>query len=156
MGQPVWYQNERYYVEWVPPDWKRSVGVRISSARIPEGATHDSVMRLAVHERLPDTRHSFFVTADCLELARPVRVRTELAGRVPTKSAEERRKSGAQDVGDEAAQLLRGSDDIYAAASKFLGVEAKDLRAKYAHLNPGQQRMNLGNRMRAYQRKGQT
>lgn len=154
MGQPVWYRNERYYVEWVPPDWKRSVGVRISSARIPEGSTYDPVMRIAVHERLPDTRHSFFVTADALELARPVRIRTEFAGRAPTKSAEDRRKSGAQDVGDEVAQLLRESDDIYATAAKFLGIEAPDLRAKYGHLNPGQQRMNLGNRMRAYARKG--
>lgn len=53
--------------------------------------------------------------------------------------------------GDKLAKTLEGQslDDVYAAASKLLNVTQKELRARYAHLNVGMQRMNLGNRMRA-------
>jgi hypothetical protein len=53
--------------------------------------------------------------------------------------------------GDEIATKLIGKDldTVYAAAAKALKEDEKDLRAKYKHLNPGMQRMNLGNRMRA-------
>lgn len=59
--------------------------------------------------------------------------------------------NATMDNGDELAKKLRGVelDDVYAAASKVLGESQAALRAKYAHLNPGMQRMNLGNRMRA-------
>jgi hypothetical protein len=40
-------------------------------------------------------------------------------------------------------------DAIYTEAAIVLGTPEADLRAKYGHLNPGMQRMNLGNRMRA-------
>lgn len=39
-------------------------------------------------------------------------------------------------------------DGVYTAAAQELGVAEADLRAKYGHLNPGLQRMNLGNRLR--------
>lgn len=39
-------------------------------------------------------------------------------------------------------------DQTYGTASNFLGDTVEALRARYAHLNPGQQRMNLGNRIR--------
>lgn len=53
--------------------------------------------------------------------------------------------------GDEVAMKLIGKDldAVYAAAAKALKENEADLRTKYAHLNPGMQRMNLGNRMRA-------
>lgn len=53
--------------------------------------------------------------------------------------------------GDEIAQKLIGKDldAVYAMAAKALKEDEKDLRAKYAHLNPGMARMCLGNRMRA-------
>lgn len=53
--------------------------------------------------------------------------------------------------GDAIAVKLLGKDldTVYAAAAKALKEDEADLRAKYAHLNPGMQRMNLGNRMRA-------
>lgn len=56
----------------------------------------------------------------------------------------------AIDVGDEVATQLRGSDlsDVYKAASEATGVSQKALREQYGHLNPGMQRMNLGNRIR--------
>jgi hypothetical protein len=55
------------------------------------------------------------------------------------------------DIGDGTAKQLRGLDldKVYAIAAKALGTPEKELRAKYAHLNPGMQRMNLGNKMRA-------
>ena len=40
-------------------------------------------------------------------------------------------------------------DEVYKLAAKELKESEKDLRARYRHLNPGMQRMNLGNRMRA-------
>ena len=41
--------------------------------------------------------------------------------------------------------------EVLALASKLLGL---DLKAKYASLNPGQQRMNAGNRLRSAIKKG--
>jgi hypothetical protein len=58
-------------------------------------------------------------------------------------------------VGDEVAKLLRDSTDIYATGSDYLDVRMADLKKKYAHLNPGQQRMVIGNRMRAHYKKQQ-
>jgi hypothetical protein len=54
------------------------------------------------------------------------------------------------DNGDEVATKLRGKtlDEVYAQAAKMLKEPEKDLRAKYKNLNPGMQRMSLGNRMR--------
>lgn len=39
-------------------------------------------------------------------------------------------------------------EEVCAVASKMTDVTQKDLMAKYAHLNVGMQRMNLGNRIR--------
>lgn len=54
------------------------------------------------------------------------------------------------DNGDDVATMLRGKtlDEVYAVASKKLKETEKDLRAKYKNLNPGMQRMALGNRLR--------
>jgi hypothetical protein len=58
------------------------------------------------------------------------------------------------DNGDELATKLRGMpiDQIYALAKKTFGV---DFHPQYKHLNPGMQRMNLGNRLRAALRAAQ-
>lgn len=55
------------------------------------------------------------------------------------------------DSGDKVAVMLRGKDieDIYSLVSKKIDVPAAELKRKYGKLNPGQQRMNLGNRLRA-------
>lgn len=52
--------------------------------------------------------------------------------------------------GDATAQMLQGLslDEIYSKASEILNTKESELRARYLHLNPGQQRMNLGNRIR--------
>ena len=59
-------------------------------------------------------------------------------------------KHYTQDSGDELAIMLRGKslDETYEFAAQALDVVLADLYAKYEHLNPGQQRMVLGNRIR--------
>lgn len=55
------------------------------------------------------------------------------------------------DCGDSLAKTLQGQelDEVYRQAAKQLGETERALRERYAKLNPGMQRMNLGNRMRA-------
>lgn len=54
------------------------------------------------------------------------------------------------DVGDDIAKLLRGKElaEVYELAAKKLDCSVRSLKEKYGHLNVGQQRMNLGNRLR--------
>lgn len=61
--------------------------------------------------------------------------------------------NATMDNGDALAKKLRGAalEDVYAEAAKILNESVSALQAKYKHLNPGMQRMNLGNRMRAAQ-----
>lgn len=57
-----------------------------------------------------------------------------------------------RDIGDQIATMLRACeslDDTYRVAAEYLGEGEPTLREKYTKLNPGQQRMVLGNRMRA-------
>ena len=57
----------------------------------------------------------------------------------------------AFDTNDKVAAKLRGLDldQAYAEAAVWCDIPESELRAKYGHLNPGMQRMNLGNKMRA-------
>lgn len=57
------------------------------------------------------------------------------------------------DSGDAIAKSLRGMelDDVYKTASKVLREPVTVLKQRYSKLNPGMQRMNLGNRMRGAQ-----
>jgi hypothetical protein len=54
------------------------------------------------------------------------------------------------DKGDGVAVTLRTMDllSVYAAVSNTTGTSMADLRERFSHLNPGMQRMNLGNMMR--------
>lgn len=54
------------------------------------------------------------------------------------------------DNGDDVASTLRGKslDEVYAIAAKATGMPQTQLRSNYGHLNPGMQRMNLGNKVR--------
>lgn len=56
----------------------------------------------------------------------------------------------SRDNGDAVAETLRGKslDETYRLVAEFLDVAEDSLRAKYKHLNLGQQRMCLGNRLR--------
>lgn len=55
------------------------------------------------------------------------------------------------DVGDRAAALLRGKslEEVYEIAGEVLQESISELQSRYEHLNPGMQRMCLGNRIRA-------
>lgn len=66
--------------------------------------------------------------------------------------------SGAksQNNGDDLAAFLSAltPEAVVALAEKVLGLEAGELVAKYDRLNPGQKRMNSGNRIRAAIKRG--
>lgn len=65
------------------------------------------------------------------------------------------KKTVKTDCGDALAAKLREMNliDVYVYASETLGIPEADLMDRYCKLNPGQQRMNLGNRLRAYFKK---
>jgi hypothetical protein len=72
---------------------------------------------------------------------------------IPTdKYQQSRTATGGKSMhnGDVVATGLAGRtlDQVYEMASEMLDTEESELREKYAHLNVGQQRMNLGNRIR--------
>lgn len=96
------------------------------------------------------------VHADLVELAP---VRGPAFAPQPTKHAVETKQrmkeQGVTDIGDDIATMLRGKDleQTYTIAAKYLGATVAELKAKYSKLNPGQQRMNLGNRMRGLAKK---
>lgn len=153
VNTPVYYGGERYYVEYAPSHWSRGCGVRISSIPIREGAvlTH-GVMRLQDHEKLTNNRESFFVHPDELDLAPVMSIKAILSGRTISQAQAQARARGDKDIGDPVALMLREAktlDEVYVKGAEFLGVPVDELRAKYAKLNPGQQRMNIGNRMRS-------
>lgn len=74
----------------------------------------------------------------------------------PTDKKGERLKTAAGnpvvDSGDEVAVALRGKDlaQVYEVVAKRIGESVPALKKKYGHLNLGQQRMNLGNRLRGH------
>jgi hypothetical protein len=148
-GDLVFYRGKRMWVQVAHP-FDVSRYVRICDHRIRAEAEPETW-----HDK--DHRESFYVHADELALAPPVRSLTNLPT-VASAARAERAKAGIRDVGDPVAVLLRdcGSlGDVYTVAATFLGVPVAELQARYSHLNPGQQRMNLGNRMRAKWRKDQ-
>jgi len=59
-------------------------------------------------------------------------------------------KKRSIDKGDDVALALRKLtlDAVYATASSATGISQVGLRDRFAHLNPGMQRMNLGNMIR--------
>lgn len=65
----------------------------------------------------------------------------------PTKSAN---GSKSKHNNDRIAQALNGQplENVYAIAAEMTDIAVEDLEKRYEHLNPGQQRMNLGNRIR--------
>lgn len=58
------------------------------------------------------------------------------------------------DNGDDTAHKLRNKSlaEVYEMAAKASGVSERSLKEKYKALNPGMQRMALGNRIRAASR----
>lgn len=74
-----------------------------------------------------------------------------------TRHTDVRTGSGRQavDIADETADALRGMtlDGVYETVCSTLGLDESETRLAYARLNPGMQRMNLGNRLRAFYKK---
>lgn len=77
-----------------------------------------------------------------------------IGGKSVDLSSYNKTKSAAGGVsfnnGDGVAKKLEGKtlDEVYKIAAKELKTPEADLRAKYKKLNPGMQRMSLGNRLR--------
>ena len=80
--------------------------------------------------------------------------RETVAVSVPRGTAPKPAKSPVA-TGDDLAMALAGHglDVIYSVAAVVLSTDEFELRQRYAHLNPGQQRMNLGNRIRSMWKK---
>jgi hypothetical protein len=101
---------------------------------------------------------TFCVHPDLLTLAPPP---VSTFAHAPTQAQHDRKEraaKGQKDVGDPIAVMLREAkslDDVYRIGGKYLELQPEDLKKKYGHLNPGQQRMNVGNKMRAKWRKDQ-
>jgi len=143
-GDSVWYRNERWWVCNVPGSWEMtSYVVIVNEAWRPGGHVSKTAEVLSVH-------------ADLVELA-PVKGPAWTAQ--PTKHAVDtqakKKELGITHVGDDIGAMLQGKslDEVYTIAAKYLGVPEKELRAKYSHMNPGQQRMNCGNRMRGWSKR---
>lgn len=146
VGTTVWYRGSRYWIEYVPPSFEESSFVRLSSSFVDP-----------TPGRLPNKhRESFHVHADLVVLAPFKKNRYENQPSLADVARAERAKEGITDIGDEVAILLRTAktlEDTYRIAGKFLNVRPDELKARYGHLNNGQQRMNLGNRMRSHMKK---
>lgn len=153
-GDIVFYRGNRYWVEAAPAAFspETSPWVRIGDKPVPKPIIEPTT-GLRVHRPLNNDRESFYVHPDLLKPLPPDFNRK--ATRLPTVASvarAERAKSGSRDVGDEIATRLRECGDlesVYRCAAEYLREPVEALKKKYAHLNPGQQRMNLGNRMRA-------
>jgi hypothetical protein len=139
-GDVVWYGGQKYYVENAQLTWDKGTHVRIGS-KLP----HPDPLY-----PLPVERESFYTHADNLLITNPNRIPVvEHTMKVKAVNGEKKVRT-VRDVGDEVAKLLRETKDIYAVAAKYLDVKPDALHKKYGHLNPGQQRMCLGNKMRAH------
>jgi len=83
-----------------------------------------------------------------------------IAGTVADVSEYTRHKTANGNVslhnGDKVAKALAGNtlDQTYSEAARALGFTVTSLKSRYGHLNPGMQRMNLGNLIRGAQRAG--
>lgn len=161
-GTSVWYRGERFYVEFAPAAWANGCYARITQHRINPDKNVRSGTELAfVNDKGVGAGcpwPSFCVHADLLSLAPVVQ---NMYANQPTMAGvarKERAAKGERDVGDPVAVQLRECktlEDTYRVGADFLGVPEAELKAKYGHLNAGQQRMNIGNRMRGKWKKEQ-
>lgn len=79
-----------------------------------------------------------------------VKIKVKAENYVSTKSAGGKKSLRRNDAVAEALDGLT-SDNVYDVAVELL---EEDFRPKYAHLNIGMQRMNVGNRLRAWTKNG--
>lgn len=162
----VWYRGERFWIETAPKTWDKSCYVRICNRPVipdPRLPTPSEMALTEIGLQEKNMKHakglvSFHVHPDLLSLAPPP---VSTFARPPTQAEADRKErtaKGQKDVGDPVAVKLREAkslDDVYRIGAEFLEMQVEDLKKRYAHLNPGQQRMNVGNKMRAKWRKEQ-
>lgn len=152
IGDLVFYHGDRMWVEWAPPNWEGTLHIRIRDSRVPRGSDGRPQF-----DRLTDKCVSQCVHPDlCTAVPADYNQRATRLPTVAGVARKERAKQGIKDTGDDVALMLRSCDTldkVYKAASAYLAVAVDELKAKYSHLNNGQQRMNLGNRMRSKWRK---
>lgn len=146
-GDSVWYRGERMFVEFVNDHWSKGVYARICDQPVrppPFPLPSDEPNK---------TLTTFCVHVGCLSMAPPVRGAALYTGgdSLAVVERKERAKQGITDIGDEVALLLRKAkdlDDVYRIGAKYLREDEEYLRKRFGHLNNGQQRMQIGNRMR--------
>jgi hypothetical protein len=87
-----------------------------------------------------------------LNAHRPAFVKTAI---VSENADGEKSKSVKVDCNDAAAQMLREIPlcELYAYVADQTGLDGQELFDRYCELNPGQQRMNLGNKLRTFLKK---
>jgi hypothetical protein len=145
MGESVWYKGERWWICNIGLDWMHTSYVQIIDSPYHPG-----------HMIVPKGASIESVHADLLDRAP---VNGSVYHKQDTKEAIEKKammkEKGINDIGDEVAELLRGKslEEAYAVAAKFMDEEEEFLQGKFGHLNNGQQRMQLGNRMRNWRKK---
>jgi hypothetical protein len=115
---------------------------RAKPSRTKAVAAHDAAVKA---EKAPKAKKAPLAPEDDQRLIKADLTRYVVTGEVKTASGRK-----AIDIADSVATQLRGADltDAYRAASEATGLTQKALKAKYEHLNPGMQRMNLGNLIR--------
>lgn len=152
-GESVWYRDERYYIMYFPTAWSKGTFARIASTPFRPESTDAEVEHLV--QQQPSSQAAMIISVPVDTLQRAKTVGNPGIKAQPTKSAIEKRaemkKAGVTDIGDPVAVMLRECttlDDVYECASNYLDQPISKLKERYAHLNAGQQRMNLGNKMR--------
>lgn len=123
----------------------------------------EALKALEVAQKAHDEAQAAYSKAKETLLAAKRAARVPTAGSGSTALLAERSKQYTRDTehktaggnasihcGDAAAQKLLGKslDECYEIAADICEEDEAELRAKYAHLNPGMQRMNLGNKIR--------
>lgn len=158
-GDAVWYRSDRFFIEWAPSKPNFTDGTH---ARICSKPVRAAPFPLPSDNPTKDLL-TFCVHLDTLSKAPPVSAVAiatgGLTGMDSLKAVErkERLKQGIKDVGDPVALALRDAkalDDVYRIGAKALGEKVEFLKQKFGHLNNGQQRMQVGNRMRNAAKKG--
>lgn len=152
----VWYRGERFFVEWcAETSWQQGTHARISSRPVqPEPHLRPS-------DNPTKDLLTFCVHVDALDKAPPISAVAMATGGVGDSikvvERKERAKQGITDIGDPVAVALRAAknlDDVYEIGAKALGETVQYLKTRFGHLNNGQQRMQVGNRMRTAFKKG--
>lgn len=119
-------------------------------ARKPSPKLHEDAVT-ALKALRPDLPEEYWPLVDqgveAHEGATRPRRAPRAAQSTPGATTPRRRPSGPQ---DEVADAMVGMslEQMYEYAAPILGSSVDELKAKYGHLNPGLQRMNLGNAMR--------